>query len=62
MGRIAPLDPQTGVAIDRYLRMRRTHLLADTSALWLGDRGKGLEYYCRCTLDRDWSPPLWFRT
>lgn len=44
-GRVAPFGPQTGVAIDRYLRTRRTHLLADTSALWLGDRGKGLEYY-----------------
>lgn len=44
-GRVAPFGPQTGVAIDRYLRARRTHLLAETSALWLGDRGKGLEYY-----------------
>lgn len=44
-GRISPFGPQTGVAIDRYLRARRTHLLAETSALWLGDRGKGLEYY-----------------
>ena len=44
-GRIAPFGPQTGVSIDRYLRMRRTHLLAESSALWLGDRGKGLEYY-----------------
>jgi integrase len=25
--------------------MRRTHRLADTPALWLGDRGKSLEYY-----------------
>lgn len=44
-GRIAPFGPQTGVAIDRYVRARRTHRLADTAALWLGDRGKGLEYY-----------------
>ena len=44
-GRVAPFGPQTGVSIDRYLRMRRTHLLAETTALWLGDRGKGLEYY-----------------
>ncbi len=44
-GRIAPFGPQTARAIDRYLRMRRTHRLADTDALWLGDRGKGLEYY-----------------
>lgn len=44
-GRIAPFGAQTGVAIDRYLRQRRTHRLADTDALWLGDRGKGLNYY-----------------
>ncbi|MDO0977174.1 tyrosine-type recombinase/integrase [Mycolicibacterium frederiksbergense] len=44
-GRVAPFGAQTGVAIDRYLRLRRSHLLADTAALWLGDRGKGLNYY-----------------
>ena len=44
-GRIAPFGPQTGRAIDRYLRQRRAHRLADTTALWLGDRGKGLSYY-----------------
>ncbi|WP_019969343.1 tyrosine-type recombinase/integrase [Mycobacterium sp. 141] len=44
-GRIAPFGPQTARAIDRYLRMRRTHRLADTAALWLGDRGKRIEYY-----------------
>ncbi|MGH3628102.1 MAG: tyrosine-type recombinase/integrase [Mycobacterium sp.] len=44
-GRIAPFGPQTARAIDRYLRVRRTHRLADTPALWLGDRGKELAYY-----------------
>nr|WP_240163072.1 tyrosine-type recombinase/integrase [Mycolicibacterium sphagni] len=44
-GRVAPFGAQTGVAIDRYLRMRRSHALADTPALWLGDRSKSLEYY-----------------
>lgn len=44
-GRIAPFGPQTGRAIDRYLRARRTHRLASTPALWLGDRGKELAYY-----------------
>jgi site-specific recombinase XerD len=44
-GRLAPFGPQTARAIDRYLRARRTHRLADTAALWLGDRGKSLEYY-----------------
>ncbi len=44
-GRVAPFGDQTARAIDRYLRARRTHRLADTDALWLGDRGKNLEYY-----------------
>src|SRR6266508_20417 len=43
-GRLAPFGPQTGRAIDRYLRLRRGHRLAATPALWLGDRGKGLTY------------------
>jgi len=44
-GRIAPFSPQTGLVIDRYLRARRAHRLADSPALWLGDRGKSLSYY-----------------
>ncbi|WP_242657754.1 tyrosine-type recombinase/integrase [Mycobacterium kubicae] len=44
-GRVTPFGDQTARAIDRYLRARRTHRLADTDALWLGDRGKSLEYY-----------------
>jgi integrase len=44
-GRVAPFGPQTARAIDRYLRARRTHRLADTTALWLGDRGKELAYF-----------------
>lgn len=44
-GRIAPIGAHTARAIDRYLRARRTHRLADTPALWLGDRGKQLAYY-----------------
>jgi integrase/recombinase XerD len=43
-GRVAPFGAPTGVAIDRYIRMRRSHLLADTTTLWLGDRGKGFNY------------------
>ena len=35
-GRIAPFGPQTATAIDRYLRARRTHRLADTGKLWRG--------------------------
>ncbi|QNI09372.1 tyrosine-type recombinase/integrase [Mycobacterium kubicae] len=44
-GRIAPFGDQTARAIDRYLRARRAHRLAASDALWLGDRGKNLEYY-----------------
>ncbi len=44
-GRTVPFGAQTGRAIDRYLRVRRSHALADTPRLWLGDRGKGFSYY-----------------
>lgn len=44
-GRVVPFGPQTGRAIDRYLRLRRSHRLASTDQLWLGDRGKGFSYY-----------------
>lgn len=43
-GRTVPFGPNTGQAIDRYVRTRRTHRLADTDALWLGDRGKPFSY------------------
>ena len=43
-GRIVPFGPQTGRALDRYLRLRRTHRLAGTPALWLGDRGRAFGY------------------
>lgn len=43
-GRSVPFGPQTSRAIDRYLRVRRTHRLAGTDALWLGDRGKEFSY------------------
>ncbi|WP_138842762.1 tyrosine-type recombinase/integrase [Rhodococcus pyridinivorans] len=44
-GRTVPFGPQTGRAIDRYLRLRRGHLRADSPDLWLGDRGKAFSYY-----------------
>jgi site-specific recombinase XerD len=44
-GRVVPFSSTTARAIDRYLRARRAHRLADTAALWLGDRGKELAYY-----------------
>lgn len=43
-GRIVPFGPQTARAIDRYLRVRKTHRLAVTDVLWLGDRGKSFAY------------------
>jgi integrase/recombinase XerD len=43
-GRAVPFGPQTSRALDRYLRARRSHRLADTPALWLGDRGKAFSY------------------
>jgi integrase/recombinase XerD len=44
-GRIAPFGPQTAQALDRYLRARRAHRLADTGALWVGGGGKGFGYH-----------------
>jgi site-specific recombinase XerD len=43
-GRVVPFGPQTGRALDRYVRLRRGHRLASTAALWLGDRGKPFVY------------------
>lgn len=45
MGRVVPFGPQTAAAIDRYLRARRTHRLADTGALWLGQGGQTFGYH-----------------
>ena len=44
-GRVAPFGPQTALAIDRYLRARRQHRLAETAALWLGSGGKTFGYF-----------------
>ena len=43
-GRRAPFGPDATLALDRYLRLRRSHRLAESPALWLGDRGKGFSY------------------
>jgi integrase/recombinase XerD len=43
-GRIVPFGPHTARALDRYLRLRRQHKLADTPALWLGANSKTLGY------------------
>jgi integrase len=36
-GRVVPFGPQTGRAVDRYMRVRRKHRLAHAPELWLGD-------------------------
>jgi len=43
-GRTLPVGPQTARSIDRYLRLRRAHRLADTPALWLGGGGQSFTY------------------
>lgn len=48
-GRVVPISPQTALALDRYLRTRRSHRLANTPALWVGGGGKTFGY---STLDR----------
>ncbi|HME17866.1 MAG TPA: tyrosine-type recombinase/integrase [Mycobacterium sp.] len=44
-GRVAPFGSQTAAALDRYLRTRRTHRLADTGSLWVGGGGKSFGYH-----------------
>ncbi|WP_432051851.1 tyrosine-type recombinase/integrase [Streptomyces xiamenensis] len=43
-GRVVSIGPKTCLAADRYLRQRRRHRLADSPALWLGDRGRTIGY------------------
>jgi len=43
-GRIVPFGPFTARSLDRYVRARRSHVLAATDALWLGGRGRGFAY------------------
>lgn len=43
-GRTVAFGDDAARAIDRYLRVRRLHRLADTPELWLGARGKRLAY------------------
>jgi site-specific recombinase XerD len=44
-GRVVPFGPQTAAALDRYLRARRTHRLADTAPCWLGGGGQKFGYH-----------------
>jgi site-specific recombinase XerD len=39
--RVVPFGPQTSQAIDRYIRIRRTHPAAADKHLWLGARTRG---------------------
>lgn len=43
-GRVVPFGAKAATSIDRYLRTRRTHRLAESPDLWLGDRGKKFSY------------------
>jgi site-specific recombinase XerD len=44
-GRTVPFGPTTARALDRYIRVRRSHRLAASSPnLWLGDRGRPFSY------------------
>jgi site-specific recombinase XerD len=43
-GRVVPIGPEASLALDRYLRVRRSHRLATSADLWLGDRGKRFTY------------------
>lgn len=44
-GRVVPFGPQTAAALDRYMRARRTHRLAETGPLWLGGGSQGFGYH-----------------
>lgn len=44
-GRVVPFSPQVARSVDRYLRLRRSHRLALTEALWLGGGGQGFAYH-----------------
>lgn len=42
--RTVSFGPRTALAIDRYLRARRSHRLAGEATVWLGARGKTFQY------------------
>ncbi|MDT5150578.1 MAG: integrase/recombinase XerC [Mycobacterium sp.] len=44
-GRVVPFGPQVARSVDRYLRLRRSHRLAHTEALWLGGGGQAFAYH-----------------
>lgn len=44
-GRVVPFSPQVARSLDRYLRLRRSHRLAHSEALWLGGGGQQFRYH-----------------
>jgi site-specific recombinase XerD len=44
-GRVVPYGPQTAAALDRYMRARRAHRLADSGPMWLGGGGQTFGYH-----------------
>lgn len=44
-GRLVPFGPQTGRALDRYVRARRKHPLAAQPEFWLANRRRPLAYH-----------------
>jgi site-specific recombinase XerD len=44
-GRPVVFGAQTGAAVDRYLRARRSHRLAETGPMWLGGGGQSFGYH-----------------
>jgi integrase/recombinase XerC len=40
--RTVPFGARTAQALDRYLRLRRQHAMADRSSLWLAEKGRGV--------------------
>ena len=50
--RALPFGRKTGVALDRYLRVRARHKFAHLEALWLGQRGALTKYGIRDLLER----------
>lgn len=44
-GRVVPFGPEVARSIDRYLRLRKSHRLAQNEALWLGGGGQQFRYH-----------------
>jgi site-specific recombinase XerD len=44
-GRVVPFGSQTAAALDRYMRARRAHRLADSGPMWLGGGGQTFGYH-----------------